>query len=111
MPWAIATIGGGTRILSALMRFFVPAFSRASSTARVTTSPSTISSRMPMPLAGFASFGLPSSMNCKAICTPPKLSGFFVASSRGKRCVPPAPGMRPSKISGRPTLEAGVAIR
>ena len=38
-------------------------------------------------------------------------SAFSTPTMRGRRCVPPAPGKRPSLISGRPHLADGTATR
>ncbi len=70
------------------------------SSPRQMTSPSTTSSRIPSSCARVASSGSPLSMISSAGCAPIK---------RGRRCVPPAPGMRPSLISGKPTFARGVA--
>ena len=38
-------------------------------------------------------------------------SAVSTPSTRGRRCVPPAPGIRPSLTSGSATLQPGAAMR
>ena len=45
-------------------------------------------------------------------CRPlPSLTAAAIAASRGRRCVPPAPGTMPSFTSGRPSLPSAAAMR
>ena len=39
------------------------------------------------------------------------LSATSTPSTRGRRCVPPAPGISPSLTSGKATLQPGAAMR
>ena len=71
-------------------------------TAQARTSPSAISSMNPAASAASTLRGLPSSINVSAASNP---------TSRGMRCVPPAPGSSPRLTSGRPILVPGDATR
>ena len=87
--------------------FFNGAFSamrrRAKASADSCSLPSSaISSTTPHSLASRAPNGVPDRMTSSAFSTPMR---------RGRRCVPPAPGMRPSLISGRPHFADGTAMR
>ena len=93
------------------LRFFVigsgrtSAFSRAKATAASTTSLSTILSNSFWP-GSFASISLftgsPLTIMLSAVSTP---------RTRGRRCVPPAPGMRPIFTSGSATWVPDRATR
>ena len=87
--------------------FFKGAFSaisrRAKAIADSRSFPSSASSSTtPHSLASRAPNGVPERMTSSAFSTP---------MSRGSRCVPPAPGMSPSLISGRPHFADGTAMR
>ncbi len=75
---------------------------RAKAIAPLRKSPSTISSMAPSASAFVAGTGLPPVIISSAASTP---------TSRGSRCVPPAPGMRPSVTSGSPTFASATATR
>ncbi len=75
---------------------------RAKTIASVVRSPSAIASRTPSASASAAGIGSPVTII---------LSAFSGPTSRGRRCVPPAPGRRPSLTSGRPTRAVGAATR
>ena len=78
------------------------ASSRHQASAAVPRSPSTTRSTSPRFAARAASTGLPLIIMSSAGRAP---------ISRGKRCVPPAPGSSPSLTSGRPTFASGAAQR
>ncbi len=61
-----------------------------------------ISSTRPAASASFAGIGSPDRIIGSA---------FSMPTRRGRRCVPPAPGIRPSLISGRPSRVPGAATR
>ena len=73
-------------------RFSATTFS-AKATPAAVRSPSTISSMRPTFSASSAPIGSPLTIIWSAFCAP---------TTRGSRCVPPAPGRRPSFTSGRP---------
>ena len=66
------------------------------------SSPSMTSSTMPRSLATGPGMGSPERMKPRAFSAPTR---------RGRRCVPPAPGSRPSFTSGRPTGAFGAMTR
>ena len=75
---------------------------RANATAAVRRSPVTTSSTRPASCASAAPIGSPERIIAMALSMP---------TSRGSRCVPPAPGMMPSLISGSPRRVSGAATR
>ena len=104
-------ISGWPRAGSSLSKrsrtFFSGAFSaisrRAKASADSCNLPSSASSSTtPHSFASRAPNGVPERMTSSAFSTP---------MSRGSRCVPPAPGMRPSLISGKPHFAEGTAMR
>ena len=90
---AMRAVRAETRRLGAYARYARDQRAAPPSTA----SPSTTSSRMPFALRLVGATLSPLSMISSAACAPIR---------RGKRCVPPAPGSRPSLISGKPDLRA-----
>ena len=78
------------------------ATSRANAIAPARRSPSTIRSTMPHFTASSAFIGFPLTHISTAFATP---------ASRGRRCVPPAPGISPSFTSGWPTCALATATR
>ena len=84
---------GALSAISRLAKAIAPSLSLPSS-ASASTTPQSFASRAPN--------GVPDRMTSSAVSTPTR---------RGRRWVPPAPGMRPSLISGRPHLAEGTAIR
>ena len=80
--------------VSPMRRGGLPTCSLAKATAAATTSPSASLSIRPAAAPLAASMKVPVVMSCRACSTP---------MARGRRCVPPAPGMMPSLISGRPS--------
>ena len=79
---------------SPMRRGGLPTCRLAKATAAATTSPSASLSIRPAAAPFCASMNVPVMMSCRACSTP---------MARGRRCVPPAPGMMPSLISGRPS--------
>ena len=75
---------------------------RAKAIAASVKSTTAISSTMPSASASAAPTGSPVTIICNAFSGPIR---------RGRRCVPPAPGSRPSFTSGRPTRAVAAAIR
>ena len=73
-----------------------------SARAAASRSPSTTRSTSPSAAASLAGTRRPDAMSAMARATP---------TSRGKRCVPPAPGMMPSFTSGSPTVAPSAASR
>ncbi len=73
---------------------------RAKARALSRSGPVTSSSTTPSARASCADIGLPLVISSSARAGP---------TSRGRRCVPPAPGSRPMFTSGRPSLQSGVA--
>ncbi len=76
--------------------------SRANAIAPASRSPSMIRSRIPNSRASRAETELPLAHISTALATP---------ANRGRRCVPPAPGMMPSFTSSWPTCASGAATR
>ena len=74
----------------------------ANAIAACVTSPCAISSTRPYLSASAAGIGSPLRIIGRALSMPIR---------RGSRCVPPAPGRRPSLISGRPSRVPGAATR
>ena len=74
----------------------------ANAIAPVSRSPSTMRSMTPAAAATLAGTGSPLKMTSSAVAGPTR---------RGRRCVPPAPGSRPSFTSGRPTFAEATATR
>ena len=75
---------------------------RANLTAPATRSPSIISSTSPAAIASLAGIGSPDRIIGSA---------FSMPTRRGSRCVPPAPGINPSLISGKPSRVPAAATR
>jgi len=78
------------------------ATSRANATASARASPSMIRSTIPNFKASSALIGFPVAHISTAFATP---------ESRGRRCVPPAPGISPSCTSGWPSCAPATATR
>jgi hypothetical protein len=91
LPRAGAILSSRSRIFLS-GRFSASAVS-ANATPAAVRSPSTISSIKPTRSASSAPIGSPLTIIWRAFCGPTTL---------GSRCVPPAPGRRPSFTSGRP---------
>ena len=89
-------------LISRVFGAFFPAISRANATAPVSKSPSISLSMIPAWSASPALMVLPFVHISTAFATP---------ASRGRRCVPPAPGMIPKFTSGCPTFASGLATR
>ncbi|MNC86066.1 hypothetical protein D3C83_16960 [compost metagenome] len=85
-----------SRMRLGLVCFFAKAIAPSSK------SPCTISSTSPRPRAFSAGIGLPVVIIWIACAAP---------TTRGRRCVPPEPGNRPSFTSGRPISDLGSATR
>ena len=78
------------------------AFASPSATAAAVASAGTSASRSGLPLKSFAGTGSPDRITLSAFSTP---------MSRGRRCVPPAPGRSPIFTSGRPSFAPSAATR
>ena len=85
---------------SPMRRGGLPICSLAKATAAATTSPSATLSIRPAAAPLAASMNAPVVIICRACSTP---------TARGSRCVPPAPGMMPSLISGSPSWRTSLA--
>ena len=104
--WAAATIAGsadaaGSLSVRSLVLGCGPPCRRATSAANATapgTRSSTMRSRRPDCSASAALTGRPDTIIVSAVSTP---------TSRGRRCVPSAPGMMPRFTSGQAELRAG----
>ncbi len=91
LPRTAASLSSRSRIFFS-GRFSFSTFS-AKATPAAVRSPSTISSIRPALSASSARIGSPLTIIDRPFSTP---------TTRGSRCVPPAPGRRPSFTSGRP---------
>ncbi len=75
---------------------------RAKATAPSSSGPSITASMSPAASARAAPIGLPAVHNSSAVAT---------SHNRGRRCVPPAPGMMPRVTSGWPSFAPAAATR
>ena len=93
----------GSSIFTSRISFAgLPATCRAKRTAPSTMSPSTISWMSAVPLSLPAGTGVPVVIMFNAASTP---------TARGRRCVPPAPGISPSFTSGSASGASAFAMR
>ena len=101
LPRAGASFSSRSRTFASAAPEAITALANAIAPSRSLPS-STSSSSTPQARACFAENGVPDRIASAAASGPIR---------RGRRCVPPAPGISPSLISGRPSFALGTATR